>query len=116
MHLDPELINRERRLFLTGFAVLVGIGIVFRAVGAFWPETSFDVFVQAASVGTFLAKVFFMYLVYRLSRALRQPLWLTVVYCILSPFAVLYLIPFIALLLAANHAIRHKTDVPTSRM
>jgi hypothetical protein len=51
-----------------------------------------------------------VYLVFRLSRFLSQPLWLTVIYCALAPFAVLYLIPLIGLLVGVGNARRSLTS------
>ena len=57
-----------------------------------------------AAAFTLAGKAMWIYFVWRLSRFLEQPVWLTVVYCLLTPFSVLYVIPFGGLALALRNA------------
>ena len=59
-----------------------------------------------------VAKSALAYLVFRLSRFLQQPVWLTLLYCLCAPFPILYLVPVIGLLVAVRTA--RKAIAPVS--
>lgn len=105
---------RERKIFLGGWGLLVLLNVLFRLEA----ETVTDP-VRAAALYelglwmTLFAKGIGAYLTYRLSRFLGQPVWLTVVWTALSIFSLLYLIPIIALWLAANDKIRELREAHT---
>jgi hypothetical protein len=99
--LTNESLTRERNLFLVGFFVLVVIGLIFRVGFTLSPLEGVS---EVAALLTLIAKGVLTYLVFRLSRFLRQPGWLTAIYCILAPFGVLYLIPLIGLLVGVSKA------------
>lgn len=96
-------LTRERNIFVFGFIAL----IVIAQVGGWTLSNSGDR--TAAAATGLLAKGAFVYLVFRLSRFLRQPLWLTLLYCALTPFSIMYLIPFVGLLLAVREARKAQT-------
>jgi hypothetical protein len=98
--MNYEALLRERRLFLVGCAVLVAPAVAFRlfvVLGAIDPAAT----ANFANVASLITKMVFIYLVFRLSRFLQLPVWLIIIYCVLAPFSVLYLIPFAGLLIAA---------------
>jgi|SaaInlV_200m_DNA_2_1039689.scaffolds.fasta_scaffold32699_3 hypothetical protein len=102
-----ETLTEERQLFVYGFIVLVIIGIILNNVNLslFSIDTQEEIdkavmfFVAAIALG----KIIFIYLVFRLSRFLENPIWLTIIYCILTPFPLLYLIPFIGVLVGVRN-------------
>ena len=110
---DTQL-TRERNLFLGGFALLIVMGIALRTMVMQASESATDdapgsVFAGATVV---VAKIALAYLVFRLSRFLQQPVWLTLLYCLSAPFPILYLVPVIGLLVAVRTA--RKAIVPVS--
>lgn len=105
--MNGQTLTKERNYFLTGCLALVLVGSVSRLLllQSTPPDAAQDV--QNAGAGlTLLAKLVFVYLVFRLSRFLRQPVWLTIAYCVLTPFSLLYLIPFVGLLVGIRNARR----------
>ena len=104
--MTDQALTTERNFFLAGFFALAGIGVVFRFVALSTPPVALED-VQSLGVAlSLVAKGVFIYLVFRLSRFLRQPVWLTIVYCVLTPFSLLYLVPFIGLLVGIKNARR----------
>lgn len=99
-----EALTKERNFFLIGFFVLLGIGIVFRLLPLAAPPGSLQEIRTLGMILTLFAKGFFIYLVFRLSRFLSHPVWLTVIYCVLTPFSLLYLIPFVGVLIGVKNA------------
>lgn len=95
-----ESLTKERNTFLLGFVGLIAIA----QVGG-WAITNAGDRESALALGLG-AKVILMYLVFRLSRFLAQPWWQTFVYCVLTPFALVYAIPFVALLVGVRNARR----------
>lgn len=104
--MTDEVLTRERNFFLAGFFTLAGIGVIFRLVALSTPPDAVEGVQGLGAVLTLVAKAVFVYLVFRLSRFLRQPVWLTIVYCVRTPFSLLYLIPFIGLLIGVKKARR----------
>jgi hypothetical protein len=104
--LTDQTLSKERNYFLAGFFIQVGIGVVFRLCALSAPPESVEGVQGLGAVLTVVAKAVFVYLVLRLSRFLRQPVWLTILYCVLAPFSLLYLIPFIGLLAGVKNARR----------
>lgn len=101
-----ETLTKERNFFLTGFFTLVAIGVVFRLLELSTSPDAVEGVQGLGAILTLVVKVVFIYLVFRLSRFLRQPVWLTILYCVLAPFSLLYLIPFIGLLIGVKNARR----------
>lgn len=97
-------LTTERNIFLGGFFALAGVGIVFRLVGLSLPEGPSEGLWTLAAILTLMAKGIFVYLVFRLSSFLENPGWLTGLYCVLTLFSVLYLIPLIGLLIGVRKA------------
>ena len=100
-------LTRERNIFLGGLLGLAALTFIFNitvlsGVSVADPATLDGV----AVAGTLISKAAAVYFVFRLSRFLRQRVWLTVVYCILTPFSIVYLIPFIGLLVGVGRARR----------
>jgi hypothetical protein len=106
VQLTNQALTREQNFFLAGFFALVGIGVGFRLAASSTPPDALEGVQNLGAVLSFVAKGVFVYLVFRLSRFLRQPVWLTIVYCVLTPFSLLYLIPFIGLLMGVRNARR----------
>ncbi len=104
--MTDQALAKERNFFLAGFLVLVGVGVVFRLLALSTPPPADEGLQGLGAILTLVAKAVFVYLVFRLSRFLRQPVWLTIVYCVLTPFSLLYLIPFVGLLLGVKNARR----------
>ena len=104
--MTDQALTKERNFFLVGFIVLAGVGVVFRLIALSTPPASLEVVQTLGVTLTLVAKAIFIYLVFRLSRFLRQNVWLTIVYCVLAPFTLLYLIPFIGLLVGVKNARR----------
>jgi hypothetical protein len=102
--MTEQSLTRERNYFLGGFFALAGSAIVIRL----WTTqaTGYEIrqYADTLLLAQLAAKALFVYLVFRLSRFLLHPAWLTAVYCILTPFSVLYLIPFIGLLIGVANA------------
>lgn len=110
--ITEDSLTRERNIYLAfwGIVILVDIGFFF----AFLPylnETwltsaeadSFNALYALAGLVTLAGKATAIYLTARLSRFLRNDTGLTVVYSILVLFALLYLIPLIALLVQVSN-------------
>lgn len=112
--LYEQAYKRERKFFLGGFLTIVATSILVRLIatqsGAFTSGESrqFLVLLTLAAKGTFI------YLVFRFSRFLRKPWWLTILYCALAPIAILYLVPFIGLLGSGWKAKRSLPKASTS--
>lgn len=102
--MTDQSLTKERNVFLLGFLLLTIVG---QLVG--WVSTSVGERWTAVLV-TLLAKAALTYLVFRLSRFLKQRWWQTGLYCVLSPFSILYLVPFVGLLVGVRHA-RRRLDV-----
>jgi hypothetical protein len=102
--LTDQALRKERVSFLVGFFAIVGIGVVFELVAMATPPDLLEGVQSLGAVLSLVARAVFVYLVFRLSRFLRQPVWLTVVYCVLAPFSLLYLVPFVGLLVALRNA------------
>jgi hypothetical protein len=105
--LTGESLTRERNIFLVG---TIGLAVCTFA----WSYTVLGGYRQAdvgtldvlAVLGIIVLEAGAAYFVFRLSRFLSQPVWLTVVYCfcILMFFTIVYLIPFVGLLVAVGRA------------
>ena len=105
-NLSNETLTKERNFFLTGFLILVLIGVFFRLNSLSVSPDALETYQGIGAIGTLGAKAILVYLVFRLSRFLRQPVWLTVLYCILAPFPLLYLIPLVGLLIGVKNTRR----------
>jgi hypothetical protein len=100
---DKE-ITKERNIFLISFFISIFINVIFQILVSSDAELASSQPNEIAKWGILITKGVFIYLVYRLSRFLKKPVWLIALYCILTPFAVLYLIPVIGLLLDVRKA------------
>jgi hypothetical protein len=98
-----EGLTKERNFFLIGFFILVAINLLLRLLTLAAPPQTMEKIVSIGMILTVFAKGFFVYLVFRLSRFLRHPVWLTVIYCIVTPFSLLYLIPFVGVLIGIKN-------------
>jgi hypothetical protein len=98
-----EELSRQRNVFIFGFLGSIGVGwVLVQGLGWLSPDSE-----SVRTVAAFLAlcvKAFFVFLTYHLSRFLGNSTVATVVYCVLAPFAVLYLVPFIGLLVQVGRA------------
>ena len=111
--MTDQALTRERNFFLAGFLALVGVGVVFRLAALSTPPDALQGVHDLGVVLSLVAKGVFVYLVFRLSRFLSHPVWLTIVYCVLTPFSLLYLIPFIGLLVGVKNARRLPPSAPS---
>jgi hypothetical protein len=114
-----EELTKERNIFLFFFILLATFSALFMGLkmGGIIEITE-DV-QGFAVIMTLLSKGVFIYLVYRFSRFLKLSIGLTILYCLLAPFSVLYLIPFIGLLLKVksvrkNISVLSESVKPTS--
>ena len=99
-------LTEERNWFLGWLFAMFAMNIVFR-LGALSAPAGAAAFVPGLGMFlTFVTKSVLVYFVFRLSRVLSQPAWLTIGYCALAPFSVLYLIPCIGLLIGVKNARR----------
>ena len=124
-----DSLKREEKIFLVGYLIIMCIGLVFRFIiaplfgGVFDEQTiaesTFDplrlywirphdanqisilegisAFLYAAS------KFIFMFLVIRFSRILKQNLFVTIIYSLLALMSVLFVIPFLGLLISCSN-------------
>ncbi|GEB32183.1 hypothetical protein [Brevibacillus parabrevis] len=99
-----DKITNERNIFLFGFFLLLVIGVSFRIMQMTATEEMILTIQSFAIIATLAGKILFIYFVFRLSRFLKQSWWLTILYCVLAPFSLLYLIPFVGLLLGVKQA------------
>lgn len=104
--ISQDSLTRERNIFLGGFGALIGLNLLLQLMFGFSIGLLLGVDSGLAfnAVVVLIAKAASVYFVFRLSRFLRQPVWLTILYCMLMPFAVLYLIPFVGLLIAVRRS------------
>lgn len=94
-------VGSEKRAMAVWFIVATVISIVFRTYGLRTSAGEFASIGTVAILATIFAKIVFVTFVFRTSRALNQNFWLTLFYCALAPFSVLYIIPFISLIAAS---------------
>jgi hypothetical protein len=94
-----EELTKERNIFLGVFILVALFALLFRTLtgtGIIEISKELELF---AGIMTLLSKAVFVYIVYRLSKFLKVSVALTILYCLLTIFSILYLIPFIGLLL-----------------
>ncbi len=102
--ISQDGLTHERNIFLGGFGALIGLSLAIQLMLGF----SFGLLLgrndalEFSAIVVLIAKTASVYFVFRLSRYLRQPIWLTILFCMLVPFALIYLIPFIGLLVAVK--------------
>jgi hypothetical protein len=105
-------ILHERNVFISVFVVLVSTNIILsfgRYTGLLSP--GFEMSNNAIVFITLTAKLVFAFFIYRLSSKLKLKIHITILFCILSLFAWLYLIPFIYLLYKAGKANRNENII-----
>lgn len=104
--ISQDGLTRERNIFLGGFGALIGLNLLLQLVFGFSIGLLLGVESGLAfnAVVVLVAKATSVYFVFRLSRYLGQPVWLTILYCVLMPFSILYLIPLIGLLVEVRRA------------
>jgi|GEM_PF-1222814 len=103
---SDRALSKERNFFLLGFFTLVGVNLSFRLISVLAAAETQEDLLGLGVILTLFFKGIFIYLVFRLSRYLRQPLWLTILFCVLAPFSLLYLIPFVGVLIGVRNARR----------
>jgi len=102
--LDKAL-TRERNIFVAGFVIMTCLSMFLAARLSSAPPESWQSVRAVLLLPDFVAKVSFIYLVYRLSRFLSRPVWLTALYCVLVVLSLrLVVIPFIGLLIGVRNA------------
>ncbi len=93
---DLETLKKEQRIFLFGFigtVVLAYFLAVLISIDTAQTEREIGIIVIIALISR-------IYFVGRLSWAMHQPLWLTIVWCILAPLNFFWVIPVIGLLIS----------------
>lgn len=104
-------LSSERNRLLGGFLVLLAVNLALGTTfhyGVPWE--------QYAGYGGLLlvaAKLIYTYAVYRVSRVLRQPLWMTALYVALALIAGFELIPLVGLLVAVRVARGALDELPS---
>ncbi|HEY6103637.1 MAG TPA: hypothetical protein VI007_10495 [bacterium] len=93
---------RERNLLLAALVLLLGTNLVLGTTfhyGLHWEKYG-----GYGGLALLAAKLIYMEVVYRVSKVLRQPLWMTVPYVVLAAIAGFELIPFAGLLVGIRMA------------
>lgn len=103
--MTDEALTRERNILLGGSLGLVVATVVLGLSMVPFARDSGVVWVAISGI-VVASKGVFVYLVFRLSRFLRHPVWLTALYCVLAPLSLLFLVPFIGLLVGVRNARR----------
>ncbi len=98
-----ETLTKERNIFLVGYVFITVTSVVFRHIAGELSIDDLDSILNVAVFMTFLAKGIIIYLAFRLSRFLKHPVWLTLLYCLLAPLPLLYLIPLVGLLFSVRN-------------
>jgi hypothetical protein len=101
--MDNQQLSDERNLFIAGLVIVVLISWLIRGAVAV-SAASGEQEQNFAAGATLVGKACMIYFVYRLSTFLKNPSWVTLVYCVLTPFALLYLWPISALLWGVRKA------------
>jgi hypothetical protein len=98
-----EELSRQRNVFIFGFlgSIAVGWGAM---LGLGWLSVDPESIRPVAGFLTLCLKAFFVFLTYHLSRFLGNSTVATVVYCVLAPLPLFYLVPFIGLLVQLGRA------------
>jgi len=97
-----KILSAERNRLLAAFVLLLGVNL---ALG-----TTFHYGLPWGRYGGYgglllaAAKLIYTYAVYRLSKVLRQPLWMTALYTVFAPIAGFELIPLVALFFGVRMA------------
>ncbi len=102
--MTDDSLTRERNYFLGGFIALLGCTVLIRLWAQQATVREIREYADTLLLVQLLAKGLFVYLVFRLSRFLNHPAWLTVLCCILAPFSVIYLFSFVGLLIGVYNA------------
>ena len=84
INITNKSLSKERDFFIKGFIAIVLYGFVLFYVDKSYPmsDTTFNIVMIAA-------QMFNIYLVFRLSRFLKHPVWLTAIFCLLIPIPIL---------------------------
>lgn len=98
-----ETLTKERNIFLVGFVVITVSSVAFRHIVGGLSINDLGSILNVAVFVTFFAKGIIIYLTFRLSRFLKHPIWLTLLYCLLAPLPLLYLIPLVGLLFSVRN-------------
>jgi hypothetical protein len=99
---DIHTVKRERKVFIVFSSILLSISVLIRLTIPSDPLDIPDTTLGFLSVMSVAGKLVYTVLVFRLSRALQQSFLLTTIYCIMAPFALVYLVPFVALLIGSS--------------
>ncbi len=90
-----------KRILVIWFLVVSAFSFVYRTYLPIAPHGQLEALSTVGLLVTVFSKLAFIIVVFRVSRAFEHPPWLTAIYSIMAPFSVLYLIPFVGLLLAS---------------
>jgi hypothetical protein len=105
------MLSSERNRLLLSFGVLLAVNLALGST--FHYRVPWEKYTGYGGLLLIGAKVPYTYAVYRVSRILRQPLWMTAVYVVLAPIAGFELIPLGGLLVGVRMA-RGMVDEPIS--
>ena len=97
-----KLLSAERNRLLAAFVLLLAVNLAMGTTFHYGlPWERFGGYGGLLLAG---AKLVYTYIVFRLSKVLRQPLWMTALYTVLAPIAGFELIPLVALFFGARMA------------
>ena len=104
-------LTAERNRLLGAFVVLLAVNLVLGST--FHYRVPWEKYAGYGGLLLVAAKLLYTYLVYRLSRVLRQPRWMTALYVALAPIAGFEFIPLVGLLVAVRVARGALDELPS---
>ena len=97
-----RILSAERNRLLAAFVVLFAVNLALGTTFHYrLPWEKFGGYGGLLLAGS---KLVYTYVVYRVSKVLRQPLWMTGLYVVLAPIAGFELIPLVGLLVGVRMA------------
>lgn len=95
-----RILSAERNRLLAAFVVLFAANLALGTT--FHYRLPWEKYAGYGGLLLVAAKLLYVYTVYRVSRVLRQPLWVTALYLVLAPIAGFELIPLVGLLVGVR--------------
>ena len=104
-------LTAERSYLLAAFVLLLAVNLVLGTTFHYRvPWEKYGGYGGLVLVG---AKLIYTYMVYRVSKVLRQPVWMTALYVVLAPIAGFELIPLVGLLVGVRVARGSLDELPS---
>lgn len=97
-----KTLSAQRNLLLGAFVLLFAVNLALGTT--FHYRLPWEEYGGYGGLLLAAAKVIYTYAVYRVSKVLRQPLWMTALYSVLAPISGFELIPLVALLIGVRMA------------